>query len=117
MYETLPTGYSNIKVLGAKAQLIQNYRSKVQSSLDGGSWTQGWLLTGLIDPCSRQRFAAPPEQISVVSPYLKIVGELRKSMNIDNAPEIERESGDGGQNKKQGKNGKNGGGKDANKDA
>ena len=47
---------------------------------------------------------------------MKIVGERRKSMRIDNAPEIERENADGG-NKKQGKNSKKGSGKDANKDA
>ena len=60
----------------------------------------GWLLTGLIDSCNRQTFAAPPEQISAVSTYLKIVGELRKSMNIDSAPEIEKDAGDDGNIKK-----------------
>ena len=48
---------------------------------------------------------------------MKTVGEKRKSMKIDNAPEMEREDADGGLNKKQGKNGKKGGGKGAYKDA
>ena len=38
--EILPAGCGNIKALKAMAQLIQNYRSRVQSSLDGGSWAQ-----------------------------------------------------------------------------
>ena len=45
-------------------------------------------------PCSRQKFAAPPEQVSAVLAYSKIVNELRKSMNIDKTPELEKVTGD-----------------------
>ena len=67
----------------ARAQLAQNFRSKHQAALDGGNWTQAWLLCALEDPCSRRRFAAPPEQISAVSAYLKATSELRKAANLD----------------------------------
>ena len=41
VYEMLPAKGGGIRALLAKAQLIQNYRSKVQASLDGRSWAQG----------------------------------------------------------------------------
>jgi hypothetical protein len=71
----------------------------------------------LIDLRDCQRFAGPPEQLSTVSSYLETVGEKRKSMKIDDALEIEMEDAVGGPNKKQGKDGKKGGGKGAYKDA
>ena len=63
----------------------------------------------MVDPFSRPKFAAPPEQISAVAAYLKIVNELRKSMNIYNTPELKKGTGDepngtkGGGKKKKGK--------------
>ena len=113
--EMLPTGYTNAEVLWAKTQLIHNSRSRVRSNLDGSSWAQGWLVQRLIDPRGRQRFARQPEQLSAVSSYLT-VGEKRKSMKIYDALQMEREDADGGPNKKQGKDGKKGGGQGAYKD-
>ena len=57
--------------------------------MDGGVWTQAWLLTGLCDPCTKPRFAAPHSQLSAVAAYSKAVGELRKSLQGNNAPERE----------------------------
>ena len=50
-------------IVQAKAQLIQNYRSLHQASMDGGSWEQAWLLTGLPEPLMRKRWAAKPPSV------------------------------------------------------
>ena len=62
----------------AKAQLVQSFRGKYQASLDGGSWTQAWLLTGVEDPCARRKWAAPQWQVSAAANYIKATGELQK---------------------------------------
>ena len=67
-------------IVQAKAQLIQNYRSLHQASMDGGSWEQAWLLTGLPEPLMRKRWAAPNRQVSIVAGYLKARNELNKQM-------------------------------------
>ena len=60
----------------AKAQLVQSFRAKYQASLDGGRWTQAWLLTGVEGPCARREWAAPQWQVSAVANYIYATGEL-----------------------------------------
>ena len=88
-YMLLPARTNDIRVFRCKAQLIQGYRAKLQAAMDGGNWNQGWLLTGLPDPCKRSRFAAPPDQLAAVSGYLKATTEIRKGASLNNAPEVE----------------------------
>ena len=68
------------EVKQSKAQLIQNYRALHQASMDGGSWEQAWLFTGLPEPLRRKRWAAPNRQVSIVAGFLKARNELSKQM-------------------------------------
>jgi len=102
-YMLLPARTDDIRVLRCKAQLIQGYRAKLQAAMDGGNWNQGWLLTGLPDPCQRSRFAAPPDQLAAVSGYLKAIAEIRKGASLNNTPEVE--SPEDGSNDRQPRNG------------
>jgi hypothetical protein len=73
----------SLHVRKAKAQLIQSFRAKYQASLDGGSWAQAWLLTGVEDPCSRRKWAAPQWQVSATANYLRATSELQKQVNAN----------------------------------
>ena len=67
----------------AKAQLVQSFQAKYQASMDGGSWTQAWLLTGVEDPCARRKWAAPQWQVSAAANYIKATGELQKVTGLN----------------------------------
>ena len=73
-----------MRVLRAKAHITQNHRSKLQAEIDGGSREQGWLLTGLHDPCQRQRFGAPTHLFLAVSGYINTVSDIQKAAHLDN---------------------------------
>ena len=51
--------------------------------MDGGAWVQSWLLTGLPEPIAKKKFAAPPDQVAVISNYVKQMAELRKNLPND----------------------------------
>ena len=51
------------------AQLVQNRKAKVQNAMNGGDWTQAWLLTGLTDPLTRPEFAGDEDEISAIAGY------------------------------------------------
>ena len=75
-----------LEVRRAKAQLCQNFRAKYQPSLDGGSWAQARLLTGVEDPCSRRRWAAPQWQISAAANYIKATSDLQRQAGVNVGP-------------------------------
>ena len=52
-YMLLPAKTDDIRIRRCKAQVIQGDRAKLQRAMDGWYWNQGWLLTGLPDPCQR----------------------------------------------------------------
>ena len=57
--------------------------------MDGGRWSQGWLLTGLPDPCRLSRFAPPPNELAAVSGYIKAKSEIRKAAVVSIRPEVD----------------------------
>ena len=76
--DAVPTDCRGTRVL--RAQVIQCYRAVCQAALDGGAWHQTWLLSGLEEPITRRKFAAPSHQISIMSNYLKANQELSKQL-------------------------------------
>ena len=90
--------HASLEVRRAKAQLCQNFRAKYQASLDGGSWAQAWLLTGVEDPCSRCRWAAPQWQISAAAAaanYIKATSDLQRQSGVNAGPSFSGQKASG----------------------
>ena len=91
-YELLRAGKSD----EAAAQLVQNMKSKIQSTLQGGDWQTAWLLTGLPDPMMKKDFAGTREEMAVVSGYMEAIHKLKKRVKDAQAaghPDDEEETG------------------------
>ena len=59
------------------AQLVQNMVAQVQNAMNGGDWTQAWLLT-VTDPLTRPKFAGFEDEISAVPGRPVAMSERRK---------------------------------------
>ena len=64
----------------ACAQCVQNLKSKIQATLQGGDWTTAWMLCGLSDPLSRKEFAGSQNEMAVISGYISSLHKLKKKV-------------------------------------
>ena len=64
----------------ACAQCVQNLKSKIQATLQGGDWTTAWMLCGLSDPLSRKDFAGSQNEMAVISGYISSLHKLKKKV-------------------------------------
>ena len=77
-----------------------------QSALDQGSFEAAWLLTGLPDPLKKEKFGGEPEELEVISQYMKALEDVAKRSKPAGGGDDEEEKGPKGG----GKNGKHGAG-------
>ena len=69
------------EVLSARAQLVQNMKGVHQAVLDGTSWKNAWLLTGLNDPGQRRRFGGGEDELEICNNMLKVVEDLDRRVS------------------------------------
>ena len=62
----------------AALQLTQLLRATHQCCLDQGSWQTAWLLMDMVDPLDRPKFGGEPQDLEVVSSYLRAMQDLEK---------------------------------------
>ncbi|CAE7906252.1 unnamed protein product [Symbiodinium sp. KB8] len=91
-YELLRSG----KTEAAKAQLVQNMKSKIQMVLQQGDWSSAWLLTGLPDPLTKREFGGSKEELAVVSGYIDALAKLRKRVKETSANNLADEDEEAG---------------------
>lgn len=85
----------------AALQLTQLLRATHQCCLDQGSWQTAWLLMDMVDPLDRPKFGGEPQDLEVVSSYLRAMQELEKrSRQSQDNDEAGSGKGKGKNNKK-----------------
>lgn len=82
----------------AALQLTQLLRATHQCCLDQGSWETAWLLMDMVNPLDRPKFGGEPQDLEVVSSYLRAMQELEKRSRRS------QEDDDAGPGKGKGKN-------------
>ena len=100
VFQKLDTG----DVLAGQALCVQGMKAMHQSALDQGSFEAAWLLTGLPDPLKKEKFGGEPEELEVISQYMKALEDVAKRSKPAGGGDDEEEKGPKGG----GKNGKHG---------
>ena len=79
----------------ALATILLAWEAGHQYAIDGNSWRAAWPLTGMEDPYEQPRWAASPEQLSVVSGLLRAQEDLGTKLRTGTFPVAARGAGAG----------------------
>jgi hypothetical protein len=61
---------------------VQGMKAFMQTALDEGQWRHSWMLTTLVDPYARERFAGSEEEMEIVAAYHKVMDDLSDKTSL-----------------------------------